>query len=41
MTSVDMSFEIRTKYFMETLFSTIQVLMQFYTYYLPKEGDQL
>jgi len=41
MTSVDMSFEIRIKYLMETFFSTIQVLMQFYTYHLPKEGDHL
>ena len=41
MTSVDISFKMRIKYLMETIFSTIQVLMQFYTYYLPKEGDQL
>lgn len=36
-----MPFEIKIKYLMETFFSTIQVLMQFYTYYLPNEGDQL
>ena len=41
MTSVDISFEIRIKYLMETFFSTIQVLMQFYTFYLPKEAGQL
>jgi len=41
MTSVDISFKMRIKYLMETIFSTIQALMQFYTYYLPKEGDQL
>ena len=32
MTSVDISFDIRIKYLMETFFSTIQVLTQFYTY---------
>ena len=41
MISVGFSFEIRIKYLTETLFSTFQILMQFYTYYLPKEGDQL